>query len=64
MSGYKIGEKVVVYAEGVVEKIEQESSGTRLTIRYPNPDKAGGNGLAWVDADIVERASAVSEGAA
>jgi len=58
---FRIGEKVVVYREGYVEKIEQTEAGTILHIRYKKDfdDKAlwtSGYGYAVVDAEIVEKA--------
>ena len=66
MRDWKVGEKVVVYAEGVIKSISQSDAGIELTIRYPNPDKkpfAFDKGCAVVSEELVTRADE-AEGAA
>lgn len=53
---FKLGEKVSILREGVIEKITQEADGVFLTIRYPNPDpRQFSFGYANVRAELVEK---------
>ena len=58
---WKIGEKVIVYQEGVIEKIEDSFDGIKIQVRYPNDKRSKllGDGFAWVYQDIVKKADKI-----